>query len=186
MIVKDQNQVFNLMDTNGRRNDVINALQGYINILNDIQEVKMLNWDRLPNSLAQFEFYRQAIQLSPDVFVTHSVYDSVMDKVKEKEELLVAIKNLDIDWIRENYAEYAEILNKFDNGIEDRARHYTSTLVKLGFVDSNRKITQVGKLLINSNSLKRDELEKLLPIDDINLIYLRQLMKLRISATDIK
>ena len=180
MIVKDQNQVFNLMDTNGRRNDVINALQGYINILNDIQEVKMLNWDRLPNSLAQFEFYRQAIQLSPDVFVTHSVYDSVMDKVKEKEELLVAIKNLDIDWIRENYAEYAEILNKFDNGIEDRARHYTSTLVKLGFVDSNRKITQVGKLLINSNSLKRDELEKLLPIDDINLIYLRQLMKLRI------
>ena len=180
MIVKDQNQVFNLMDTNGRRNDVINALQGYINILNDIQEVKMLNWDRIPNSLAQFEFYRQAIQLSPDVFVTHSVYDSVMDKVKEKEELLLAIKNLDIDWIRENYAEYAEILNKFDNGIEDRARHYTSTLVKLGFVDSNRKITQVGKLLINSNSLKRDELEKLLPIDDINLIYLRQLMKLRI------
>ena len=35
MIVK-YNQVFNLMDTNGRRNDVINAIQGYISILEEI------------------------------------------------------------------------------------------------------------------------------------------------------
>ncbi len=28
-----ENQVFNLMDTNGRRSDVVNALQGYLRIL---------------------------------------------------------------------------------------------------------------------------------------------------------
>lgn len=32
-----EGQIFNLMDTNGRRNDVINALQGYLTILDDIQ-----------------------------------------------------------------------------------------------------------------------------------------------------
>ena len=30
-----EGQIFNLMDTNGRRNDVINALQGYLTILDD-------------------------------------------------------------------------------------------------------------------------------------------------------
>lgn len=33
MIAK-RKQVFNLMDTNGRRNDVINAIQTYLSILN--------------------------------------------------------------------------------------------------------------------------------------------------------
>lgn len=32
-----EGQIFNLMDTNGRRNDVINALQGYLSILDNIQ-----------------------------------------------------------------------------------------------------------------------------------------------------
>lgn len=30
-------QIFNLMDTNGRRNDIMNALQSYLTILDDIQ-----------------------------------------------------------------------------------------------------------------------------------------------------
>lgn len=57
-----EGQIFNLMDTNGRRNDVINALQGYLTILDDIQNEQKMNWASMPESLAQYEFYRQAMQ----------------------------------------------------------------------------------------------------------------------------
>lgn len=56
-----EGQIFNLMDTNGRRNDVINALQGYLTILDDIQNEQKMNWASMPESLAQYEFYRQAM-----------------------------------------------------------------------------------------------------------------------------
>ena len=36
MKLSNEKQIFNLMDTNGRRNDVINALQGYLSILMDL------------------------------------------------------------------------------------------------------------------------------------------------------
>lgn len=51
-----EGQIFNLMDTNGRRNDVINALQGYLTILDDIQNEQKMNWASMPESLAQYEF----------------------------------------------------------------------------------------------------------------------------------
>ena len=35
MKLSNEKQIFNLMDTNGRRNDVTNALQGYLSILSD-------------------------------------------------------------------------------------------------------------------------------------------------------
>lgn len=68
-----EGQIFNLMDTNGRRNDVINALQGYLTILDDIQNEQKMNWASMPESLAQYEFYRQAIELSPEVFGKHGI-----------------------------------------------------------------------------------------------------------------
>lgn len=60
MKIKGQ-QIFNLMDTNGRRNDVINALQGYLTILNDILRNQKMTWKALPESRAELDFYRQAI-----------------------------------------------------------------------------------------------------------------------------
>ncbi len=51
-----EGQIFNLMDTNGRRNDVINALQGYLSILDEIQNKRNMHWDSMPGSLAQYEF----------------------------------------------------------------------------------------------------------------------------------
>ena len=173
-------QIFNLMDTNGRRNDVINALQGYISILNDIQNTKNMNWAPLPDSLAQFEFYRQAIELSPEVFGKHGYYDKLIEKIDENNEFKYAVEAFDIDWIKEHSFTYQPLIKQFDLGIEDRARHYTSNLVKLGFTDENREISAAGELLLNLNKLKKDELERLLPIDGVNLIYLRQLLKLRI------
>lgn len=79
-----EGQIFNLMDTNGRRNDVINALQGYLTILDDIQNEQKMNWASMPESLAQYEFYRQAIELSPEVFGKHGPYDKLAETLEIK------------------------------------------------------------------------------------------------------
>ena len=173
-------QVFNLMDTNGRRNDVIEALQGYLTILDDIENNKKMEWASMPTSLAQYEFYRQAIELSPDVFGKHKPYDDLIDELDNNLEFADAVAGYDIDWIQDNSLEYSDLIKQFDLGIEDRARHYTSNLVKLGFADENRVISDVGSLLLDLKKLKKDKLEKMLPIDGVNIVYLRQLLKLRL------
>ncbi len=173
-------QVFNLMDTNGRRNDVIEALQGYLTILDDIENNKKMEWAAMPTSLAQYEFYRQAIELSPDVFGKHKPYDDLIDELDNNLEFADAVAGYDINWIQDNSLEYSDLIKQFDLGIEDRARHYTSNLVKLGFADENRVISDVGSLLLDLKKLKKDKLEKMLPIDGVNIVYLRQLLKLRL------
>ena len=82
-----EGQIFNLMDTNGRRNDVINALQGYLTILDDIQNEQKMNWASMPESLAQYEFYRQAIELSPEVFGKHGPYDKLVETLESNRSL---------------------------------------------------------------------------------------------------
>lgn len=177
-------QIFNLMDTNGRRNDVVNALQGYLTILDNIQNEKEMVWDSLPDSLAQYEFYRQAIELSPDVLQQHGPYDKLMEELERHPAFCDSVQNGDVEWIQRNSESYEMLIKQFDKGIEDRARHYTSTLVKLGFADKNRKISPVGRLLLDLKKLKIDELERMLPIDGVNIVYLRQLLKLRLFASN--
>lgn len=183
MIVKE-GQIFNLMDTNGRRKDVVNALQGYLTILDDIQNNKKMKWSRMPESLAQYEFYRQAIELSPDVFERHEPYDKLQKEIQKNRPFANAVENEDVDWLQSNSKRYDGLIKKFDLGIEDRARHYTSNLVKLGFTGENREISPVGALLLDLRKLKKDEFETMLPIDGVNVLYLRQLLKLRLFDTE--
>lgn len=184
MIVKKATDVFNLMDTNGRRDDVINALNGYLGILDNLLNVMNLEWKRMPESVAQFQFYKEALDFSEGVFNEHTPYDFVMNKLDSAVELREAIKKADTDWIAAHKDEYPEVFQKIDNGIEDRARHYTSNLVKLGFTDSNRIISGVGEQLLGKRIVEKDELEVMLPINSVNLIYLRQLLKLRIFTKE--
>ncbi len=181
-----ENQVFNLMDTNGRRNDVISALSGYLSILDYVSNSRGMQWKALPESLAQFEFYRQAIELSPEVFKKHEKFDAILAELEKIPVLMNAVMEGDINWVRSNYQKYKDILEAFDLGAEDRARHYTSNLVKLGFTDGNRNISEVGKMLLGKMSLYKDELEKMLPLNGVNIIYLRQLLKLRVFTNDGK
>ncbi len=175
-----EGQIFNLMDTNGRRNDVVNALQGYLSILDDIQNKRKMHWDSMPESLAQYEFYRQAVELSPDVFGKHEPYDKLLKELKKDNAFRTAVENEDMAWIQSHRISHNVLISQFDLGIEDRARHYTSNLVKLGFTDEDRKISPVGQLLLCLKKLKKDELENMLPIDGVNVVYLRQLLKLRL------
>lgn len=183
----NESQVFNLMDTNGRREDVVNAMQVYLQILDEIQqESREIKWERFPSGLSQYKFYEKAVDYCSDVFKKHDDYDwfvKMLDNKKTKE----SFDNLDVIHLiislGSNYEKFKSILDK---SIEARSRHYTSTLVKLGFVDKDRRITEVGKSILNNQQVERDNFERILPIDNINLLYLRQLLKLKIIAKENK
>lgn len=184
MRVDKSDQVFNLMDTNGRRSDVVNAYTIYMEILRDIsEETDDLDFNRYPVSWNQFKFYQEAITRSPEKFAKHPKYDWFV-KILEKPKYTEAFEKRDLDTIR-LLPEGKEMLKKLDNGIEDRARHYTSNLVKIGFTDRDRRISPVGRSFVNGKTLQRSNFEKLLPIDDTNLIFLRQLLKLRVYGKKI-
>lgn len=183
----DETQVFNLMDTNGRRKDVVNALQIYLEILDEIQqESHNMKWQTFPEGLSQFMFYSKAVDYCSDVFKTHKDYDWFTD-ILENDDIRNTFFNLDqIRLMVQLGPEYESFIAVLDKSIEARSRHYTSTLVKLGLVDKNRRITRVGRSVLSNENVKRDNFERLLPIDNINLLYLRQLLKLKIIAKNDK
>ncbi|WP_028515267.1 AlwI family type II restriction endonuclease [Ruminococcus flavefaciens] len=179
MRVKEK-QIFNLMDTNGRRNDVINALQGYLTILDDLLRNKKMTWNHLPESFSQLNFYQQAIALSPDVFQKHDKYDNLISQLDKNPVLKQAVLNQDIQGIEGCLTSNHDWFDELDKSVEARARHYTSNLVKLGLTDDYRHISIVGDVLLGKVALDKDEFEAMLPLNDTNIVYLRQLLKLRI------
>ena len=84
----------------------------------------------------------------------------------------------DRDWIAQTFPRMARML---DEAIEKRARHYTSNLVKMGFTDARRKITQAGYSYLRG-LLQPDAVEAILPLDTVNLALLRQLLKLKVFS----
>ena len=162
-------QVFNLWDTNGRRHDVINALEIYLRILKELYaNSPSEQWSTYPNSTLQYRFYKEAIAASPDVFQDHPKFDK-FERYLEGKEHHFYNKTLQIS---------LEERENLDVNIEQRARHYTSNLVRLGLADKERTLSQTGIALL-TGKVSRDVLEELLPITDTNLILLRQLLKLK-------
>ena len=175
-----EKQIFNLMDTNGRRRDVLNALRIYLEALGEIrEEFPDAAWSSYPESVAQFVFYQKAVERSADVLRQHGHYDRLLEKLGPR---LPAFLARSQTWEQLGLSEQDR--DELDVYVEARARHYTSNLVKLGFTDEERRITEAGAAFARG-ATRRDELEAMLPIDDVNLIVLRQMLKLRIfSAPD--
>lgn len=175
IVAKDQ--IFNLMDTNGRRSDVLNALKIYLEILEELKEAYPTeSWGTYPLSLYQFLFYEKALEKSKDVFKIHSNYDSFISKLGDDYQTFI---NRDGEWIENNIDKFEKVL---DEAIEKRARHYTSNLVKMGFTTTDRNITEAGYSYLRG-SIERDELEELLPLDNVNIALFRQLSKLKIFSS---
>ena len=172
MEVSEQ-QVFNLWDTNGRRHDVINALEIYMKILQELQtQYPSESWASYPDSIKEFRFYERAIEESSDVFKKTGNYDAFIERLGDNKEL----------FLNKSYTLSKEDATNLDVNIEARARHYTSNLVRIGLTDDERNISQVGYNFLKS-TIVRDELEQIFPINDINLILFRQLLKLRIYTS---
>jgi len=176
-MVVDKNQIFNLMDTNGRRSDVLNALKIYLEILEELKEVYPAEgWGKYPSSLSQFLFYEKTLEKSKDTFKDHSIYDRFISELGGDYQAFI---DRDSRWVENNIAKFAGVLDK---AIESRARHYTSTLVKMGFTNTNRSITEAGCSYLRG-SVVRDDLEEILPLDPVNIALLRQLSKLKIFSS---
>lgn len=166
MELTNSKQVFNLWDTNGRRADILNAIEVYLEILiNQKEEFPDMQWGSYPSSLSQYRFYKSAIEASPEVFKRHGKYDDFIQQVSTQD--LIRGANLGNDLMR--------IL---DESIEQRARHYSSNLVRLGFATENREVTAAGRAYYH-NSVDRDEIEEVFPISTTNLLLLRQLLKFK-------
>lgn len=183
MKVTKLDNVINLFDTNGRRKDTINAYKVYCEILNQVYEESQSGvWDRFPNESTQYRFYELAIKKSPEIFKEHSKYDEFVEALKE-DNIKEAFSKGDISYLKSD-KELGKLYSLLDAQIEGRARHYTSNLVKIGLADNQRRLSPVAKSWINGNKLERSRFEKLLPIDDTNLMFLRQLLKLRVYTKD--
>lgn len=183
MQLKKKTDVFNLMDTNGRRSDIINAYGIYLSILQQLEKSDDPEWKRFPDSLNQYKFYKKALAASPEVFKKHTKFDRFQDLLDTHIDLNKAFRELDSQKFKDylkKYSNHGVTYSDLDKSIEARARHYTSNLVKIGFTDNNRNISSVGSAFVNGYDLNRDPFEELLPIKDGNLIFLRQLLKLKI------
>ena len=177
-----ENGKFTMWDTNGRRSDILNALTIYLSILNELeQEYPGDAWASYPTSVKQYEFYKRAISASPEVLKDHPDFDRISPMIEQARDLF---DKKDAEFSeRIGLFPYDTATNptykKFEGNIEARARHYTSNLVKIGFVNAKREITPVGREYLSGRT-RKDQLEEILPIDDVNLILLRQLLKMRV------
>lgn len=169
-----ENKIFNLWDTNGRRADVLNALRIYAGILEDLnREFPSESWSSYPGSVKQYEFYRRAIAASPEVFANHEAFDRLEGILRPH---MPDFYNRTPEFVSGIFAKEKD---DFDKNVEQRARHYASNLSRLGFSSGGDMLTTAGKEFLAGRTV-RDEAEKMLPLDDTNIILLRQLMKMRI------
>lgn len=181
MKLNSKNQVFNFFNTNGRRADVIEAYTIYLDILSTLQVGKKTEWSSFPKSLTQYNFYQKAIQSSPQVFRQTGINTTFNEHLTGNYKK--AFENLDKPEF-ERLPNGKNLLSQLDESIEARSRHYTSNLVKIGFTNSKREISKVGFAYLYPEDLVRTDFEKILSIDNVNLILLRQLMKVKIFSTD--
>lgn len=111
--------------------------------------------------------------------------------IDDYKEILPYLQKINLEfeeWNNESQAEfYKKILNEtglFErNNSEDfskRGRTLTNALVKIGLTNSSRRLSTVANNWLNGNTLEPDVIEESLAIDINNLVFTRQLLKLRI------
>ena len=171
MKLQNKDSVMNLGDTSFRRK---NLLDDYKVMLQGITE-QLEEWDTKNSSQMAFYQYVAKSGLIDDTFYG-DYYSFISDKFKES--ILVKYK----DKRYENnkiVKDYKSLLEYFISEQKKRGRTYTNALVKIGLVDEKRKITAVGEALLDRDT-KQDNIEKLFNLSADNIIFLRQLLKLRV------
>lgn len=102
--------------------------------------------------------------------------------------------NLDFPiWNNESQAEFYKSVLLNTNLFNDRdmlddpakrGRTLTNALTKIGLIDEHRKLSTSAIKWIKNTNLPADEIESLFDIDINNLIFVRQLLKLRVYDSD--
>jgi len=170
MKLQNKDSVMNLGDTSFRRK---NLLDDYKIMLQGITE-QLEEWSTKNSSQMTFYQYVAKSGLINDTFysdyysfISDKFKESIFEKYKEKKEV-------------ENYE---SLMEYFVLEQKKRGRTYTNALVKIGLIDEKRKITAVGEALLDGDT-KQDNIEKLFNLSADNIIFLRQLLKLRVYESE--
>ena len=108
-MIIEKGHIFNLMDTNGRRSDVLNALKVYLQIIEEIkEEYPFDDWSNYPNSIVQFIFYKKALEKSKDVFKVHKKYDKFIETIKNEYHLFL---DKDCEWVEKVFPKIKKTLD---------------------------------------------------------------------------
>jgi len=166
MKLQNKDSVMNLGDTSFRRK---NLLDDYKVMLQGITE-QLEEWDTKNSSQMAFYQYVAKSGLIDDTFYG-DYYSFISDKFKES--IFEKYKN------KKEVTDYKSLVKYFILEQKKRGRTYTNALVKIGLVDEKRKITEVGEALLDGD-IKQDDIEKLFNLSADNIIFLRQLLKLRV------
>ena len=170
MKLQNKDSVMNLGDTSFRRK---NLLDDYKIMLQGITE-QLEEWNT--NNSSQMTFYQYVAKsgLINDTFYG-DYYSFISDKFKES--IFEKYKN------KKEVTDYKSLVKYFILEQKKRGRTYTNALVKIGLVDEKRKITAVGEALLDGDT-KQDDIEKLFNLSTDNIIFLRQLLKLRVYESE--
>ena len=160
----------NLGDTSFRRK---NLLDDYKVMLQGITE-QLEEWDTKNSSQMAFYQYVAKSGLIDDTFYG-DYYSFISDKFKES--IFEKYKN------KKGVTDYKSLVKYFVLEQKKRGRTYTNALVKIGLVDEKRKITVVGEALLDGDT-KQDDIEKLFNLSADNIIFLRQLLKLKVYESE--
>jgi hypothetical protein len=171
MKLQNKDSVMNLGDTSFRRK---NLLDDYKVMLQGITE-QLEEWDTKNSSQMAFYQYVAKSGLIDDTFYG-DYYSFISDKFKESIFEKYKDKRYENNKI---VKDYRNLLEYFVLEQKKRGRTYTNALVKIGLVDEKRKITAVGEALLDGDT-KQDDIEKLFNLSADNIIFLRQLLKLRV------
>ena len=173
--LQSKNSVMNLGDTSFRRK---NLLDDYKIMLQGITE-QLEEWGT--NNSSQMTFYQYVAKsgLIDDTFygdyyffISDKFKESIFEKYKDKR-----YEN------NKTVKDYKSLLEYFISEQKKRGRTYTNALVKIGLVDEKRKITAVGEALLDGDT-KQDDIEKLFNLSADNIIFLRQLLKLKVYESE--
>ena len=170
MKLQNRDSVMNLGDTSFRRK---NLLDDYKIMLQGITE-QLEEWNT--NNSSQMTFYQYVAKsgLINDTFYG-DYYSFISDKFKKS--IFEKYKN------KKEVTDYKSLVKYFILEQKKRGRTYTNALVKIGLVDGKRKITAVGESLLDGDT-KQDDIEKLFNLSTDNIIFLRQLLKLRVYESE--
>ena len=178
MFILEKGKIFNLLDTNGRRHDILNAFDIYLSFLEGwATDYPQFDWKTIPASPMEAAFYINAYRESEGVFKNHAFY------LRHRQAIDAAVSDLKCGGSIKTHRIFADpaFAQQFQRDIEGRARHYSSSLVKLGLVTGDRKLTKPGRDYFDTGLLA-DGIEDMLGLTNRNLVILRQLLKLRIYS----
>lgn len=180
MQLQSTESIMNLGDTSFRREKLLDDYRLMLPILKETLE-RTVDWS--PTNDSQSLFYQAVVKSG--LVLSDFLNDYYLIKNNEyTKELKEAYKRKVESRFKTKYngdVPKKDLIKYFIDEQKKRGRTYSNALAKIGLTDKVRQVTEVGNTFLNRD-LQEDVFEELLQLDKDNLLFLRQLLKLRVYA----